>query len=64
MMKTVLILTVEHPQPMPDLTDLVASRVWSMQGVEVAEAKLVSDIAEEMIPENRANVIKLAIANG
>jgi hypothetical protein len=63
-MKTVLILTVEHPKPLPDLTDLIAGRVWSIQGVEMAEARLISDIASEMIPEARANVVKLAIANG
>lgn len=63
-MKTVLILTVEHPKPMPDLTDLIAGRAWSIQGVEAAEARLVTDIANEMLPEARANVVKLAVANG
>ena len=63
-MKTVLILTVEHPKPMPDLTDLIAGRAWSIQGVEAAEARLVTDLAEWMLPETRNNVIKLAIANG
>ena len=58
-MKTVLILTVEHPNPMPDLTDLIAGRAWSIQGVEMAEAKLVTTLADEMLPDSKENVIRL-----
>lgn len=32
-MKTVLIMTIEHRKPIPDLTDIAAGRVYTLDGV-------------------------------
>lgn len=37
-MQTKIMLTVEHDKPLPDLVDLVAGRVWTIDGVRSAEA--------------------------
>lgn len=39
-MKTKIILTITHKNPIPDLIDKVANRVWSLQGVDDADAAL------------------------
>lgn len=39
-MKTRIILTITHKAPIPDLIDKVANRIWSLQGVEGADAAL------------------------
>jgi hypothetical protein len=40
-MTTYLLLTIEHSKPIPELPDLVAGRVWSLDGVETSEAKII-----------------------
>lgn len=34
-MKTTILLTVEHDKPIPELTDFVAQRAWTIDGVNV-----------------------------
>lgn len=41
MLKTVLIITVQHSKPLPELTDLAAVRIYTLQGVEDVTATLV-----------------------
>jgi hypothetical protein len=33
-MKTVIVLVIDHPKPIPNLAQLVAARAWTIDGVE------------------------------
>ena len=40
-MRTFLLVEVVHVKPIPDLTDLVAGRAYTLDGVEGAEARIL-----------------------
>lgn len=46
-MITHVLLTVEHSKPIPELSDLVAGRVYTMTNVENVEAVIVVPETEE-----------------
>jgi hypothetical protein len=43
-METYILLTITHKKPIPDLMNLVANRVYSMDGLSDVEAKIVPQI--------------------
>lgn len=44
-MRTYLLLEVSHTKPIPDLADVVAGRVWTLDGVQSSTAKIISQDA-------------------
>lgn len=42
-MKTVLIMTIEHRKPIPDLTDIAAGRVYTLDGVNDVTASIQAE---------------------
>lgn len=39
-MRTVVVMTIEHSKPIPDLTDIAAGRVYSLDGVSDVTATI------------------------
>lgn len=48
-MQTQIILTITHTKPINDLTDKVAGRAWSLDGVTYAEAKLAESYTDQAL---------------
>lgn len=42
-MKTAILLTIEHSKPIPDLTDIAAGRVYTLDGVSDVTAAIQDD---------------------
>lgn len=42
MSKTYVLLEIEHRKPIPDLTDFVAGRAYTLDGVEGVEARILA----------------------
>ena len=44
-MRTYLLVEVSHTKQLPDLADVVAGRVWTLDGVRESTAKIISQDA-------------------
>lgn len=49
MLKTVLIITIEHSEPIPDLLDLAAGRIYTMNAIEDVTAVIATHESLEML---------------
>lgn len=45
-MRTLVVLQIDHPKPNPVLAELIASRAWSLDGVESAYVVQVQRLDE------------------
>lgn len=59
-MKTTILMTIEHSKPIPDLTDIAAGRVYTLDGVKDVTATIQEPVPvvssfDEMIKEVEAS---------